>query len=251
MSNEIHLIFLICKIKENEMMKKKMILIAAISLSSMTATAQTEVGKFSLKPVAGITISDVTVEKGNIYNSKVGFTGGVEVEYGISTNMGVLLGVLYTQQGGKYKETNNAHSIVDGEILTTETVKYKLSADYVNLPLLANFYVWRGLAIKTGVQMGILVNDKWTYRYDFVANYSLGEPYYIPGKEDGSHTRAKMTDFCKGIDFGIPVGLSYEYKNICLDARYYFGLTNMNDDEDTDVMHNRVLSITLGYKFKL
>ena len=232
-------------------MKKIVILIAALLLGAMTATAQTDVGKFSLKPVAGITISDVTVEKGNIYNSKVGFTGGVEVEYGISTNLSVLLGILYAQQGGKYKETNNAHNIVNGEILTTETIKYKLSADYINLPLLANFYVGRGLAIKAGVQMGILVNDKWTYRYDYVAYYSLGEPYFIPGQEDGSHTRAKMTDFCKGIDFGIPVGLSYEYKNICLDARYYFGLTNMNNVEDSEVMHNRVLSITLGYKFKI
>ena len=59
------------------------------------------------------------------------------------------------------------------------------------------------------------------------------------------------SDICKSVDFGIPVGISYEYKNITLDARYYFGLTNMNDLEDTEVIHNRCLSITLGYRFKL
>jgi hypothetical protein len=37
-------------------MKRITIPLAAISFSAMTATAQTEVGKFSLKPVAGITI---------------------------------------------------------------------------------------------------------------------------------------------------------------------------------------------------
>ena len=38
-------------------MNRITILLAVMSLSAMTATAQTEVGKFSLKPVAGITIS--------------------------------------------------------------------------------------------------------------------------------------------------------------------------------------------------
>ena len=59
------------------------------------------------------------------------------------------------------------------------------------------------------------------------------------------------SDICKSVVFGIPVGLSYEYKNITLDARYYFGLTRMDDVEDDAPARNRCLSITLGYKFKL
>ena len=59
------------------------------------------------------------------------------------------------------------------------------------------------------------------------------------------------SDICKSVVFGIPVGLSYEYKNITLDARYYFGLTRMDDAEEDPAARNRCLSITLGYKFKL
>ena len=72
---------------------------------------------------------------------------------------------------------------------------------------------------------------------------SLGKYY---GKRVGS-----KTDVCKSFDFGIPVGLSYEYKNITLDARYYFGLTRMDDAEEDPAARNLCLSITLGYKFKL
>ena len=219
-----------------------------MSLSAMAATAQTEVGKFSLKPVAGITISDLTEENDTPYNSKVGFTGGIEVEYGITPKLGVSLGVLYAQQGGKYEETNDTRSTANGEILASETTEYKAKVDYINLPLLANFYVGHGFAIKAGVQMGVLVNDKWTYSYDKEFNYQLGEPYHIPDQDDGIHTNAKMTDFGKSVDFGIPVGLSYEYHDFIVDARYYFGLTKI---DSPNFGSNRCLSITLSYEFKL
>ena len=229
-------------------MKRITILFVAMSLSAMAATAQTEVGKFSLKPVAGITISDLTEENDIPYNSKVGFTGGIEVEYGITPDLGVSLGVLYAQQGGKYEETNDTRSTANGEILASETTEYKAKVDYINLPLLANFYVGHGFAIKAGVQMGVLVNDKWTYSYDKEFNYQLGEPYHIPDQDDGIHTNAKMTDFGKSVDFGIPVGLSYEYHDFIVDARYYFGLTKI---DSPNFGSNRCLSITLSYEFKL
>ena len=60
-----------------------------------------------------------------------------------------------------------------------------------------------------------------------------------------------MTGVSNSIDFGIPVGLSYEYKNITLNARYYFGLRKVDSTEDPDKAHNRYLSVTLGYRFHL
>ena len=36
----------------------------------------------------------------------------------------------------------------------------KITRKYVNLPLPANFYVWKGWAIKIGLQVGFLVKDK-------------------------------------------------------------------------------------------
>ena len=126
------------------------------------------------------------------------------------------------------------------------------------MPLLANFYVWKGLAIKTGLQVGFLVNDKMnvdaamarvTVPYtDKITYVDLSKP-----STDNffSSFSVEESDICKSVVFGIPVGLSYEYKNITLDARYYFGLTRMDDAEEDPAARNLCLSITLGYKFKL
>ena len=240
-------------------MNRQSILLAAIVLSSMAATAQNKVGEFSIKPLAGINVSDISVDDEADYNVKVGFTGGVEAEVGVTPWLGVSLGAMYSQQGAKYEESIIwADEDQKGQpIEIMETLDGKIKADYINLPLLANFYVYKGLALKAGVQFGFLVNDKVTYTSEMHTRLQQGngiiwldQSEASLGKYDGKTVGSK-TDVCKSFDFGIPVGLSYEYKNITLDARYYFGLTRMDDVEDDAPARNRCLSITLGYKFKL
>ena len=240
-------------------MNRQSILLAAIVLSSMAATAQNKVGEFSIKPLAGINVSDISVDDEADYNVKVGFTGGVEAEVGVTPWLGVSLGAMYSQQGAKYEESIIwADEDQKGQpIEIMETLDGKIKADYINLPLLANFYVYKGLALKAGVQFGFLVNDKVTYTSEMHTRLQQGngiiwldQSEASLGKYDGKTVGSK-TDVCKSFDFGIPVGLSYEYKNITLDARYYFGLTDMDDTFNAEASHNRCLSITLGYKFKL
>ena len=60
-----------------------------------------------------------------------------------------------------------------------------------------------------------------------------------------------VTDVSKSVDFGIPVGLSYEYKNVTLDARYCFGLTKTDKILEAEDNRNRTFSVTLGYRFNL
>ena len=57
-----------------------------------------------------------------------------------------------------------------------------------------------------------------------------------------------MTDFGKSIDFGIPVGLSYEYHDFIVDARYYFGLTKI---DSPNFGCNRGFYLNLGYRIGL
>ena len=248
-------------------MKRLSLLFAAIVLISMTATAQNKVGEFSLKPMVGINVSDITTNEDVTYKSKVGFTGGLEAEYGVTPWLGVSLGAFYSQQGGKYEAQIYDRYIAWGEELSYgNNMRGKLKTDYVNLPLICHFYICKGLSIVSGVQIGFLVNDKFTIKLSNIPSSATGfevittwidkslsnlrMEYDWEFTGDGDFVTQK-TDLCKSIDFGIPVGLSYEYKNITLDARYYFGLTNMNDLEDTEVIHNRCLSITLGYRFRL
>ena len=48
-------------------------------------------------------------------------------------------------------------------------------------------------------------------------------------------------------DLSIPVGVSYEFYNVTLDARYNWGLTKIMNEGDA--FYNRVFQLTLGYKF--
>lgn len=67
---------------------------------------------------------------------KPGAVAGVEAEYRASNLIGVSAGVLYSMQGAKWSE---------GDYTS------KVCADYINIPILANFYVWKGLALSVGV----------------------------------------------------------------------------------------------------
>ena len=53
--------------------------------------------------------------------------------------------------------------------------------------------------------------------------------------------------------FSIPVGLSYTYKNIELDARYLWGISKVADTKDKNDkdLKNSTFAITLGYRFGL
>ena len=241
-------------------MKRIAILLSAMSLSVMAATAQNKVGEFSIKPMAGINVSDISSDEEVNYKAKVGFTGGVEAEYGVTPWLGVSLGAMYSQQGAKIKASLSEFGVNEEgrQVASLLSMKGKLKADYINMPLLAIFYVWKGLSIKTGLQVGFLVNDKMNVDAamagvtapdtDKITYVDLSKP-----STDNffSSFSVEESDICKSVVFGIPVGLSYEYKNITLDARYYFGLTRMDDVEDDAPARNRCLSITLGYKFKL
>lgn len=58
-----------------------------------------------------------------------------------------------------------------------------------------------------------------------------------------------IKDECNTFNLAIPVGISYEYKNIVLDARYAIGVTNWAKDSDESI-RNSSFQITLAYKFK-
>jgi len=61
-----------------------------------------------------------------------------------------------------------------------------------------------------------------------------------------------FSDDVKAFDFSIPVGLSYEFYNFVLDARYTFGLTKMFDEDKIKLdSKNLAFQLTLGYKFTL
>ena len=63
---------------------------------------------------------------------------------------------------------------------------------------------------------------------------------------------SKYKDMMNGFNVSVPVGLSYEYKNVCLDVRYNIGLTKIYKDQGAnDTSHNGTFMFTLGYGIDL
>ena len=193
---------------------KKLLLMAAVMLSSVGAFAQHAVGSFTLQPKVGINVTDITNADSK---ARVDFAGGLEGEYQVSDIFSLSGGLMYSRQGykGKTYTTN-----VLGQTVSVKGKDWKPS--YLNIPMMANVYVVPGLAVKLGIQPGFMVD-----------------------KDEASDVNT--------FDLSIPVGLSYEYNNFVLDGRYNWGVTkiNKNSVKGADDTRNSVFQITLGYKFSL
>ena len=207
------------------MKKKVLLMLAAIFFCGMTANAQNtlrEAGTFTLQPKVGIDfgfLSGSWTTRGNVdRKTRVGVIAGVEGEYYVNDWLGIAAGLNYAQQGWKWDYRN--------AILGGEDKKVTKKLDYLNIPITADFYVAKGFALKAGIQFGFLVNAK-------------------SGDTD-------IKSDCEKLNFSFPIGLSYEYKNFVLDARYNVSATKVNKNSDSDnKWRSDLIQLTLGYKFEL
>lgn len=195
---------------------KKQMMIAAMMIAAMSANAQNEVGQITLQPKVGLNISNITGEGDQ--KTKAGLVAGFEAEYGVTEKFGVAAGVLYSMEGCKARIGAS-----DGNTVVASEDRAKYNFDYINIPVLAQYYPIHGLAVKAGVQPAFNVRHKYS--------------------ADGESVTA---DGVKSFNLSIPVGLSYEYANFVLDARYNIGVTKIF--KNTDQGYNSTFSITLGYK---
>ena len=205
---------------------KKLLAMVALMAVALSAQAQHEEGDILIQPRVGITISNIT--DGD--KSKVNIAYGVEFERFFTDELSFSAGVLFTNQGCKYE----IYDVYQSDNNYKDT---KLNLYYGALPITANYYVLPGLALKAGIQPAFRVKANILYgdeKMDFDNMIAM----LFPGED------VKMNTF----DFSIPVGLSYEYNRITLDARYNIGVTKLFSGS-YNTIHNNVFAITLGYKF--
>ena len=182
---------------------KKFMMMVAMAFATLTASAQAEAGTLTLKPLVGINVANITDGDGD---AKVGLAAGAELGYQLNESFAVTAGAIYSMQGAK-----------------SEGVK--LNLDYINIPILANYYITKGLAVKAGIQPAFKVKSE--AKVDVVS--------------------VDMDGF-KSFDLSIPVGLSYEVSDFVIDARYNWGMTKVLEGFDSK---NTVFQFTVGYKFAL
>jgi hypothetical protein len=122
---------------------KKLFLTLLVLCVSVVSYAQHAVGSFTLQPKVGLNIANMTDMDDS--DPRCGFVGGLEGEYQVSDIFSLSAGVLYSQQGCKLDRSAS----ISGLTLNGD-VTYK--TDYINIPIMANVYVVKGLAVKLGIQ---------------------------------------------------------------------------------------------------
>ena len=191
---------------------KKLLLMAAVMLSSVGAFAQHAVGSFTLQPKVGINIANIT-NNSDAGKARVDFAGGLEGEYQATDIFSLSAGLMYSRQGYKAKDNVAGLSGKDWK------------PSYLNVPVLANVYVVPGLAVKLGVQPGFMVDkDKDGYKGE-VNTFDLSIPVGLSYEYN---------------NFVLDGRYNWGVTKI-----------NKNSMKGVDDTRNSVFQITLGYKFSL
>ena len=204
---------------------KKIILVALAAIVSTGAFAQ----KFEWGVKAGLNLAKIT-DSGDEAKMRTGLAAGVFGEYVINDLFGIQAELLYSMQGLMFKES-------EGDI----TIKDVLKGDYINLPILAKFYVLEGLSVDVGPQFGYMVSLK---------NTLSGIPAEFEDEDEGmvnGTTDLYKEDGVKKFDISVGMGLTYKL-NFGLDvfARYNLGLTKVSEG---DKSKNSVIQVGVGYRF--
>ncbi|MDR0659553.1 MAG: PorT family protein [Prevotellaceae bacterium] len=187
-------------------MKKVLLVVTLMLTIGIVANAQL---KFGVK--AGANISNIAVDADN----KVGFNTGVFGEFKIS-KFAIQPEVLFSMQGAKGADT-------------------KFETSYINIPVMAKYYIIKGLSVEAGPQIGFLTSAK-----------------FKPTEGDSEDVKEIM----KKTDFAINFGASYELPIIPVGvfARYSLGITDLYDKDKLgidggDLGKNRVFQIGAFVKF--
>ncbi len=194
---------------------KKIILSMAFLIGLGMANAQDV--KFGVKGGLNIAnISNMQIEDVKL-DSRMAYHLGVMAEVKLNNQFAIQPELLYSLQG--------ASKEVEG---TTATI----ALDYINIPVMAKYFVIDGLSLEVGPQLGILITGEST----------------IKGEEVDESGDIKK--YVKSVDFGLNFGAGYTYNNFNLGLRYNLGLTDIRKgDEIKKTLKNGVFQLSVGYFF--
>jgi len=196
----------------------KKITLAAIAVM-IFGFANAQGVKFGAKAALNVASLNGDVEDPSSY---IGFQIGGFAEIKLSEKFAIQPELLYSAQGGKESGEQDGF---------TADFTHKLG--YINVPVMAKYYVAKSFSLEAGPQVGFLTSAK--------------------GKIEagGESLEVDTKDSFNSVDFGFNFGAGYDFtEKISAGLRYNLGLSNIADVEGENyTVKNGVFSLSLGYKF--
>jgi hypothetical protein len=169
---------------------------------------------------AGVNFGSINGDDTDEFEMRTSFHVGVVSEILFSEKFSIQPELLYSSQGAKMSE---------------EGFDLVIKLNYINLPVMAKFYVIEGLSLEVGPQFGFLLSAKAKSEFD--------------GESEEEDIKDGLNDF----DFGINFGAGYKLENgLSFAARYIYGFSNLADTETEDdvKVNNGVIQLSVGFNFK-
>ena len=188
----------------------KKVILAAFVLGTCTAAFAQQQLKFG--PKAGVNFANLS----GVDNTemKTGFHVGAVAEIKFNEKFSIQPEVVYSAQGAKGMLNN---------------IEGKANLDYINIPILAKYYIVDGFSVEAGPQVGFLVKAEGK------------------GTVNNVSVTTDVKDNFKSTDFGLGFGLAYD---LPVNARYNLGLSDIrNNTSSGDAIKNNVIQVGIGYKF--
>ena len=212
-------------------MRKVVLLFILFVFSLSRADAQ----EFHFIPRIGLNLANTYPE--SFADMRPGLNIGVAEEIRFSKLFALEPGVYYSMQG--YQKEN-----AKGETA-------RLKADYLNIPIYAKFYLYRGFHLFAGPQVGFNVRAKASH-YVFVS----GPTPVHQSEYDFSGDKKEEIRNC---DFSVSMGLGYTFDmGLVISANYNLGCTHFFREPEYSLGgsnhfrgkdHNGVIQFNLGWRF--
>lgn len=171
----------------------------------------------------GINLADLRTDE-NTLSPRSTFHFGIEVEHAFHDKFSIQSELVYSRQG----------NVRRGETVQGLMFDNTLSLDYINLPVIINYYVVDGFYVTMGPQIGFLVHAQLQQNVGF----------------DSSEKDAR--DNYKNTDFSAVFGAGYKTDwGFSVGLRYNLGFTNVlkTPYPYTNTEKNSVLQLSMSYRF--
>lgn len=169
---------------------------------------------------------------------RVSFHAGIISEVSLSERFSIQPELVYSQVGAKY--------YYDPAAINGQEIKSDLNLDYITLPLLAKYYVYKRLSIEIGPQLGYILSAK-------IKNEGSTDVITSGNLEIDINQTIDIKGDINNFDLGLVFGAGYELDtSLLFQARLVLGLSEIpknNSNQTLNDFRNIVFQISLGYKF--
>lgn len=205
-------------------MKKKILttlcLLGFISLSNAQESSTTG-ARFGVK--GGVNFTNLYVDNVDDTNMLTSFNAGVFVELPITQGVAIVPELNYSRKGSEVQNT-----------ILTETYKSKFKLSYLEMPVLLKLNLVPNFNLHAGPYVAYLLNAKTDV---------------VDENGDNVESFEYDTDDFNKLDFGLSAGLGFDFNNFGIGARYNYGLSEINKDNNANGAKNSAFNLYVALKF--